>query len=417
MLNETINDALECCFKEIYSKKSIPNAKKTNIYSVINTYKDESFIHYLPHTIAWKVTSACNLKCKHCFYYTEKNKLNSKTDFCTEKMLSLAEFFIDELNIIRFTITGGEPFLRKDIFKLLKYLKSRNVIIDLQTNATLITEKIAIKLAKILDVETDNIQISLDGASENTHDKTRGKGSFERTVQGIEHLAKQGFYISISYTVTTLNIDELPELYDLCKKLKVKKVMLGKFAVCSKEQAYLKPDIEKVFSSVAALIKKAQNNKSIYIDLPLLNVFDFLNYEKGEELLDNYLLNTKLTQCQNLMCHNHNRINVNWEGKIHLCTVTETEELCLGNLKTQTFNEIWESRFNNIFFKERLLKNSVCKECNYVNLCHAGCPAAAYFHYGDINAPNGDCPYGKILMKKAQKEKYSKKEKIHASRK
>lgn len=407
MKNSDLDCALECCFKEMYLKKSMPIANQASLNTVLNQYKDKEFRHYLPHTITWKITSACNLKCKHCFYYTEKNKLNAKTDFSTKELLELAEFFIEELNIIRFTITGGEPLLRKDLFKLLTYLKSKNVTIDFQTNATLVNEEIAAKLAKILNPKIDSIQVSLEGANEETHDKTRGTGSFNKTINGIKYLVQNGFGINISYTVTSVNIGELADLYDLCKKLKIKMIALGKFAVCSEEQEYLKPDIEDVFLAVADLINRVNEDDAVSIVLPLLGAFDFLNFDKGKGLLDKHLSQNNIQPCQDLMCHNHGRTNVNWEGKVHLCTVTECDELCLGDLKKQSFFEIWENRFNNVFFQERSLGKSVCKKCKYVNLCRAGCPAAAYLHYGDIHAPNGDCPYGKILMEESREGRQS----------
>lgn len=411
MPNKNIDEAVECCFEEIYCPKNIPSTSiDTNLSSVLKTYKDKKFIHYLPHTITWKITSKCNLKCKHCFYYTKSNKLNSKTDFSTKELLETAQFLVEELNIIKFTITGGEPLLRKDIFKLLKYLKSKNVSIDLQTNATIITEKIASKLAKILNPQTDRIQISLEGACEKTHDKIRGKGSFLKTIYGIRQLVKNNFSIKISYTLTSININELSNLYDLCKKLKVKMIALGQLQICSNGQAYLEPKSDDIFIAIANLIKRTNGDESIYLKLSLLGVYKFLNYKKGRELLDNYLLQNQTSCCQNLLCHSHESININWDGKVYLCTLTERDELCLGDLKKQSFFEIWENRFNNVFFQERDLKKSVCKNCKYVNLCRTGCPAMAYLHYGDINAPHGDCSYGKILM-----EEYKKGEKIETS--
>lgn len=411
MLNENLDNALECCFVNLFSQNNIPpknkKTKKPSINSILNSYKKENYIHSLPYFIAWEITSNCNLQCKHCFYYNGENVLNSKTDLSTDELMELAKFFIEELNIIEFTITGGEPFLRKDIFILLEYLKSKNVRITLNTNATLITEKIAQKLSRILNTKEDKIQISFEGADPKTHETIRGEGTFKKTINGIKHLVKYNIDVKISCTLTTVNLDELTKIYELCQKLKVKIIAIGKFQVTSDEQIYLVPQIDKTFIAIANLINKGKNSKTIKLELSLLDIYDFLNFDKGKELLDDYISKNKAPECSDLMCHNHGNISVKWDGKVYLCPATENDELCLGDLRKQSFFEIWENRFNNVFFQGKTLNNSVCKKCKYVLLCKGGCPAKAYFGYGDINAPHPDCPYGKILMEEYKKDKQS----------
>lgn len=387
--SKNVEKAVEKCFN-----KYVSSLGKSKI-NFVNLLSDgtSAYIHHFPYDVLLKISSACNLKCKHCFYYTLQNKFNSRNDFSPEELMQLIEFFIEKLNIIKFTITGGEPFLRKDIFQILKYLKGKNVSIQIQTNATLITEKMAKELDKILDPKVDTIQISLDGVKPETNDEIRGEGSFKKIVKGIKYLSEHNIYTIIAYTLTSVNIDELPDLYKLCKDLKVKRIVLNRFKSCSDEQAYLKPTSDQVFLNVAELIDRIGEDNSVNLQTPNIKTYNFLDYKKGIELLDNYLVANNLPQNNCLNCHNHNKMTVCADGNIYFCTKSEKEELCLGNLREKSFFDIWEKRFHNVFFQGRQLENTICKKCKYVSLCLAGCPAFAYDKYGTIDAPDGDCHY------------------------
>ena len=403
MTDKKLNDSIEKCFKKCFPANTNQVAQKGNLISILNSHKTENYIHHYPLSIFWIISSACNLRCEHCFYSKHQHKFENKNDLTTEELLKLAAFFVEELNILSFKITGGEPFLQKDILILLKYLKSKNVYLTIQTNATLITEEIAFELSKILKPKTDSVQISLDGATAEVHDNIRGKGTFKKTISAIEKLTKNNINVSISYTATSANLEDFSKLYKLCKDLKINKIMVGRFKACSEEQEYLIPPKEKVFIKMADLIEEMAADKStMNLKLANLKTYDFLNFETGKNLLDNYLKDKTGSCPENCMCHNHDKITVSGDGKIYLCPQADKDELVLGNLKEKTFFEIWENRFNNIFFQERNLKNSVCKKCPYISLCSAGCAAKAYDKYGDINAPDSDCVYAQKLIKESK---------------
>lgn len=400
--NIELDNAIENCFKFFFSPNKV-NPKKS-LTGILDELKKDGSLYIYPRDLFLKITSQCNLRCKHCFYYTKQNEFDSQNDFSTEELFRWVEFFVNELNIINFTLTGGEPFLQKDILKLLKYLKSKNVSIQIQTNATLITEKIATSLDKILDITSDSIQVSLDGCTEKAHDKIRGKGNFQKTINGIKRLTDHNLNVSISYTMTSENLPETEGLYELCTNLKVRHISLGRFKVCSPEQAYLKPEADQTFIVISKLIDKLSDEKHINVKLTALKPFDFLNYKRGRELMDE-LLNTSNSIChKNLMCHRHEKVSICADGRMYLCPQTEQEELCLGDLRKKSFWEIWESRFDNVFFQERNLEKLVCRHCKYISLCNAGCPAEAYCKYDNINVPDGNCAYGEKLLEMYQND-------------
>jgi len=73
-------------------------------------------------------------------------------------------------------------------------------------------------------------QISLDGASAETHDNFRGIGGvYEKTIRGIKNCVNEGFFVNIATTATKYNFKEAPKIMDLCEELGVNWLMAYNF--------------------------------------------------------------------------------------------------------------------------------------------------------------------------------------------
>jgi len=180
-------------------------------------------ITYAPFLVVWDWTHGCNLKCKHCYINADK-KLDDELATRDAKKL------IDELadcGVVALSFAGGEPLIRLDFFEVASYAKKKGFHVSLATNGTLITQKVAKKLKK---VGVDYIEISLDGAKAETHDNFRGiPGVFKKTLEGIRNCLKTGLYTCIATTVTKSNFEEIPEIYELAKKLGVQFLIFFNF--------------------------------------------------------------------------------------------------------------------------------------------------------------------------------------------
>lgn len=160
--------------------------------------------------LIFELTNKCNLNCKWCGVKKGKDVLSY------DKIVSIIE-----KNKPRFVeFTGGEPLLRKDIFKLIDYCRSKKIFVSINTNGTLIDEKVAEKL------NADIIRISVDGL-EKTNDKIRGKGSFKKTLNGINSLKKYNKKIIISTTVGKVNKNESRKIIKYFYP-KIKNFMFGR---------------------------------------------------------------------------------------------------------------------------------------------------------------------------------------------
>lgn len=120
--------------------------------------------------------------------------------------------------------TGGEPFLRKDIFELIGYSVNKDLKTEVVSNGSLINEELAFK---IISSRLQNIAISIDGVREGTHDLIRGKGAFKKAINAIVNLTEAkkklgtGPQISVWTTIMKENVGELFDIISLVKDLGV----------------------------------------------------------------------------------------------------------------------------------------------------------------------------------------------------
>lgn len=150
----------------------------------------------------------CNLRCSYCVAKSSPNAPRRAIGLQNVKRL------VDEALTLRFDhifFTGGEPFLLNDIYDMLAY-SSAHVKTTVLTNAMILRGQ---RLEKLKAVANDNliVQVSLDGGRPEDHDAYRGKGAWDKTVEGIQLLQDAGFRVRIGTTETPSNCAHLDELY------------------------------------------------------------------------------------------------------------------------------------------------------------------------------------------------------------
>jgi radical SAM protein with 4Fe4S-binding SPASM domain len=176
----------------------------------------------------WHITDACNFRCRHCYQH----------GFTHNSELALPELIKVYENIascargrkINLNITGGEPFLRKDLYELLRYLDKHQDTGEIMviTNASLIDEKALDGLSAIKKLKA--LKISLDGATEKTNDAIRKPGAFRTVLEKINLVQERtGLEVVIMLTLMRSNAYEMPALLNLCRELRVDGLMLERF--------------------------------------------------------------------------------------------------------------------------------------------------------------------------------------------
>lgn len=140
--------------------------------------------------------TACNLACSFCL----EGSKPGDTRLGLIK-LSDVEPYIEEaltMGVEQFSFTGGEPFLAKDIVKILSLASNHKPCLIL-TNGTDALQKRIKELEPLLSNKNPvSFRVSLDHFEEEIHDIGRGKGSFAKAIKGLKMLHDMGFSVSVA---------------------------------------------------------------------------------------------------------------------------------------------------------------------------------------------------------------------------
>jgi MoaA/NifB/PqqE/SkfB family radical SAM enzyme/SAM-dependent methyltransferase len=160
-----------------------------------------------------QINNACNLSCTHCLVSSGPGK---EPGLPLERLVGIVDRAV-QLGLERLYITGGEPFVRRDIFALLRHAtEGRGLEVILLTNATVFQGRMRTELGG-LDRVRVRFQVSVDGASSVTNDALRGPGSFTKALDGARLLADLGYEVALTTVTTKRNLAELPALPRVAK--------------------------------------------------------------------------------------------------------------------------------------------------------------------------------------------------------
>ena len=170
--------------------------------------------------LAWKLwlytNFDCNLRCSYCV--AESTPEAPRRALGLDHVRRLVDEAV-ELEFEKVLLTGGEPLILPDIYKMIAYSSAR-LQTTLLTNAMLLRGR---RLQRLCEVNNENlsIQVSLDGGSAGRHDAYRGAGTWAKTVDGIAQLQTNGFRVLISTTETPANTSHLEELHAFRRNLDI----------------------------------------------------------------------------------------------------------------------------------------------------------------------------------------------------
>jgi len=333
-----------------------------------------TFVTTTPVIVKWEITKACNLACKHCY---ARGGTPSKDELSTDEVKKFMKRFAD-LNVFTLQFTGGEPFIRKDFMELLRFAHELNFSIDILTNGTLINKEVAKKIASL---NVHSVQVSLDGANPDTHDRFRGiPGAFQRTILAIKSLVKSKVRVSVATTFNRTNVNELDEIYQLVRDLGVCSFLFGfVYPIGRGEEVHrdlaLSPEEQELVREF--LIRESQKIKqtdgfSIYIDEAIGKII-------------NGKVRPPVCKAGRIM------VAITAEGNVALCPMLS--ELSAGNLRNQDIQDLWEK--SPLFLYIRNIRNikGYCSACKYLDVCGGGCKAMAFFKTGDPMGSDPHCPY------------------------
>lgn len=169
-----------------------------------------------PYVVAWETTRACALACRHC-----RASAIPRRDV-GELTTDEGKRLIDELVRLGkpiLILTGGDPFMRRDLPELARYAVGRGLRVGISPSATALATKD--RLTRYRDIGISMVHVSLDG-TEATHDRFRGvPGSFARTIEIARATRELGLPLQVGTTVSRYNLQDLPAVAALLQTLDI----------------------------------------------------------------------------------------------------------------------------------------------------------------------------------------------------
>lgn len=194
-------------------------------------------------------TFRCNLHCQYCgIWKTPKRDMTTK-----EVKRAMTEFA--NAGTIFWTLTGGEPLVRQDIGELVDYARNLFPIVTLTTNGLLLKDRID----EVMNV--NYFTISLDGPKEVT-DSVRGKGTFDKALEGIKIARKRGKDVIINAVISKANIQNDCEGIKKVVKLALNLGCRLNFSAIYKDQ-FNENRVEDVFLTKSEHIKALELIKNL----------------------------------------------------------------------------------------------------------------------------------------------------------
>jgi len=152
------------------------------------------------------LTHECNLRCKHCYIEADNKDKNELTVLQWKSFLK--EFKIcGGKNII---FSGGEPVLQEGFYELAKYAKELSLKVILLTNGTIFNKGDINRIEKLCD----EVQVSIDGSTEELHDSVRGKGTFKRSIDFLKCLGRTNLKLFVAMTPLPEFLDEFNKHFE-----------------------------------------------------------------------------------------------------------------------------------------------------------------------------------------------------------
>ncbi|MDQ7032090.1 MAG: heme b synthase [Desulfonauticus sp.] len=336
--------------------------------------------------VAWEVTRACNLACKHCRAEARFEPFEGELD--TKEALAL----IDEFKAVGDPViifTGGEPLLRKDIFELIGYATSCGLRSVMAPNGTLITLENAREMKQ---AGVQRCSISLDGPDAKSHDDFRGQpGAFEGALRGIDYLKQAGIPFQINTTVTKQNLAYFKDIFSLVRELGAVAWHIFMLVPTGRADAIRDEIISaQEYEEVLNWFYDFRKTTDMHLKATCApHYYRIMRQRAREEGLkvdrETFGLDAVTRGCLGGIgfCF------VSHSGQVQPCGYLELD---CGQVREIPFSKIWESSPVFLNLRDPSRYEGKCGICEYHRVC-GGCRARAYTMSGNYLAEEPLCTY------------------------
>jgi radical SAM protein with 4Fe4S-binding SPASM domain len=290
-----------------------------------------------PISVSFEPTTSCNLRCPECpsglRSFTRPTGMLQK-DFFRETIDDIHQHLLYLIFYFQ-----GEPYLNPEFLDMVKYASSKNIYTATSTNAHYITDEVA---KKTVESGLDRLIISIDGTTQEVYQQYRVGGNLNKVIEGAKKIVKwrkelnsKTPFIFFQFLVVKPNEHQLEEIKQLAKEIGVDEVRFKTAQVYDYETDpnQLIPNNEKY-----SRYKKDKDGK----------------YKPKNKLVN---------RCWKLW---HANV-ITWDGLVVPCCFDKDAMHQLGNIKNQSFKNIWNNS-NYKQFRTELMKSrkniDICSNCS-----------------------------------------------------
>ncbi|MBN1863697.1 MAG: radical SAM protein [Victivallales bacterium] len=318
------------------------------------------------------ITYRCNLKCRFC--YAGCNTLQTacrQNEMSTAEVKKVLHILFHDAKVPSVSFTGGEPLLREDLTKLIKYASGLGMRVNLISNGTLATPSIVREMASS---GLASAQISIEACSSKKHDAITGRpGSFEKTISAFQMFREAGVLVHPNTTLCRANLDECTNFPKFvkntlgCDRFSMNLVIPAGTAVANFAETWVSySEIERHIQKIIEESRRHDIEFMWYSPLPMC-IYNTVAHGLG---------NKGCGACDGL-------ISVAPGGDVLPCSSFDTP---VGNLLKQSFREVWDSPDAKMH-RAKGLAMKECKSCENFHICNGACPLYwRHAGYGELEA-------------------------------
>ena len=310
--------------------------------------------------VLWEITSRCNMKCKHCLYYSDSVFNTSNHDLDYGSVKRIIENIARDGRVSSIWISGGEPLVRGDIVDICAEISKHNITPSISTNGFLLTREL---IQQLWDAGVCYMHLSIDGSNANTHDSLRQtSGAFAKLLQGLKMLTSSPIDIGASFMVTKNSIGEVRGVYELAKSFGLKTLSfytpapLGRGKCLNSDNLSLNQELSDIITDLEP--------SNIRIETPRICLKDSFDVVLPS-------------------CKGSNFLTITSAGNLGACPwlMKSPFSFNVGNLLEHSFSELAEKcrERMQVLHESRMENLKFCQHnCPNHNLCGRGCPALSF---------------------------------------
>ncbi|MFC1522730.1 radical SAM protein [Elusimicrobiota bacterium] len=189
-----------------------------------------------PTSVTLYITEFCPKTCKHCVTEASPNAKCSR-EYGVEQWRVILEK-LRAFGVCSLVFTGGDPLTKKGIFEIMKIADNLKFAITLLTDYDGINKEHIDELKSLRHLA--DVQVSLDGSNEESHDTIRGKGSFQKALKRMRLLQTNKMKYTISTTINNRNISEIDDIVSIYKEYGASSLYLNPLAPYGRAKELMK---------------------------------------------------------------------------------------------------------------------------------------------------------------------------------